>query len=166
MQRRFPVDARETHDTLDCKCRMLGPELVRAWLEDPDGLWDRAVPQGEGAYRKRPTAADRTVDLTRTPEKIDRLIRAFGSYGVYVPTDRGARLCRTASCQRADCGAEPGTVLYRSESADGFTMAAAVRGGVLYASGAAAGRRAGFLKRAGRKLRKAIRKLRGRKKSG
>ncbi len=132
-QRRFYLDERETQDSLHCKCQMIGPELAREWLENPEELWNKAVPQGEAEYWKKPSASDRTIRFDEPWEQIDRMIRAFGSYGVYVPVGDKTWFSRTIRFEAKEHLFAPGTVIHQTPSL-GLAVVAA-RGGTLYVAG-------------------------------
>ena len=77
LQRRFDVSPRENLETFTEKFQSLLPEMVRELLEDFHGLWQNAVPQGDGEYWSCPTDDDATITDKMSGEECDRVLRAF-----------------------------------------------------------------------------------------
>ena len=142
---------------------MLGSVLVKEWLENPEGLWEKAVPQGEGEYWKRPTANDRVLDVNSTPDKINRMIRACSRDGFFIKTNDGYRLSYTGYCQSAEHDYPAGTVLHENNAAFYSCLCVAVNGGFLYATGITANKKRGFVYRAKRKLRRMMLSVTGKR---
>ena len=130
VQCRFSLDEQETEDTLTCKTQTLGPGLLKEWLDNHEELWDKAKPQGEGDYWKRPDKAMQTVTPEMTPDQANRVIRAFGSHGVYIKTTVDVWASACVMCQKEERKEAIGTVLYAQ---NGF-LSMVINGGVLYAS--------------------------------
>lgn len=82
LQRACEVAADETLDTLTLKCQTLAAEMMDDLVANFDALWNDATPQGEGEYWAEPTDADRTITPDMSDEEKDRILRAFGSFGV------------------------------------------------------------------------------------
>lgn len=76
--RSFPLGPAECHESLDLKVQLAAKRLAADVAANFHHYWDNARPQGEGTYFKLWTAADRTLDLTRTVDEVLRRIRAFG----------------------------------------------------------------------------------------
>ena len=130
LQRSFPFDPYETQDTLHCKNQMVGPDLLREWLEKPEELWEQAVPQGKGKYWNLVSDAERTITPDMKPEQVNRVVRAFTNRTVLIETNDGVWYARTAVYQNTDHTCSSGTILY---SGNGY-LVVAVREGILYAS--------------------------------
>ena len=82
LQRGFSVDRNETLDTLTQKSQIVASELITECLCDFKNLWDNAKPQGAGEYWPEPEDSDRTITADMTVSRAERIVRAFGSYGV------------------------------------------------------------------------------------
>lgn len=156
LQRSFPVDEQDTPETLLCKGQLLGLELLKEWLKNPEELWLNAVPQGEGEYWKQPTANDRVIDCGQTPDDINKMIRAYGKDGVFLKSNSGYRLTNIASCQSKVHDYEPGTILYQNDSAQFSSLIVATNGGILYASDTKTINNGSLPRRIKRKARRAL----------
>lgn len=82
IQKEFPINADETLDTLTKKSQELGKELCIKVFSDFDNLWNRAKPQEIGEYWPEPTDKERTIRENMDIEEAQKIIRAFGSFGV------------------------------------------------------------------------------------
>ncbi len=76
---RFPLQADESHESLDLKTQMAAQRLAAKVAREFMPLWEQAVPQGEGSYWKKPTLQERIIDFQQPVADILRHIRAFGS---------------------------------------------------------------------------------------
>ncbi len=82
LQKSCTVSHNETLDTLTEKCQQIAVELTEKLIYDFPKLWENAQPQGEGEYWREPTDEDRTITPDMNEKEKDRIIRAFGSFGV------------------------------------------------------------------------------------
>lgn len=79
-QRQFDIAPDETHESLDLKVQRATSRLAHEVAFNLDVLWKNAVPQGAGSYIPFWTDADRTLDFSLTPERINAMLRAFGRH--------------------------------------------------------------------------------------
>ena len=154
LQKRFLLDENETLDTLIEKCKMLGPELIREWLDHSETLWDAAKPQGKGEYWKRLPSEAWTINFYRTPKEIDRTIRAFGSYGVIIKHGKRKWISTETVCREKTHTYEPGKILKATDN----MLQIAANGGMLYATRVKEIRPPTLWKRIRRKLRSILSK--------
>jgi len=82
LQRGYSVESIDTLDTLTYKSQLVAEELIVEVLTNFSKLWENAKPQGKGVYWKEPTDADRTITTDMKLSEAQRIVRAFGSYGV------------------------------------------------------------------------------------
>ncbi len=82
LKRSFSVESNETLDTLTQKSQIVAKEMITECLCQFPSLWENAKPQEGGEYWPEPTDADRIITRDMTFEKAQRIVRAFGSYGV------------------------------------------------------------------------------------
>lgn len=158
LQQSFPLDAQETQSTLHSKGQMLALKLLKEWLEKPGMLWEQATPQGEGKYWKQLTPKDRVIDFDSAPNEINRMVRAFGSDGVYIKADDRYWLSDSVVCQECDHAYEIGTVLNRNRGIPPYnSLCVAVNHGILFATNVKEVGKKGFLIRAKRKIKKLLR---------
>jgi methionyl-tRNA formyltransferase len=77
----FPMRADECHESLDLKVQMaakrLAARLAGCFVES----WERAAPQGEGAYWKLPGLRERVINFHAPVDSILLHVRAFGATG-------------------------------------------------------------------------------------
>ena len=84
LQREFEVTPRENLESFTEKFRSLLPEMIRTLLADFHGLWDSAVPQGEGEYWRCPGDSDCTVREDMSGGECDRILRAFYGFECFL----------------------------------------------------------------------------------
>lgn len=159
LQKRFPVSSSDTEDTLNAVSRMAAKELIREWLKDPEGLWEKAEPQGEGVYWKGPTVGEMTVNGTEPPERIESMLRAYSASGLYYMAGGKRRFAERMTYIREEHGFEPGTELF----SDGEYRLVAVNGGKL-CIGPIKRAKPGFAAKAKRGLKRIGSRLKGKKK--
>ncbi len=82
LQRSYPIEKEETLDTLTQKSQIVASEMITECLYDFAALWENARPQTGGEYWAEPTDADRTINNEMSLQEAQRIVRAFGSYGV------------------------------------------------------------------------------------
>ncbi len=82
LQDHFPVSEDETLRTLTDKITTCARGLIADCLSRLDVLWQNAVPQIGGEYWPEPDDKDRTICKTMTVKTADRIVRAFGDFGV------------------------------------------------------------------------------------
>jgi methionyl-tRNA formyltransferase len=126
VQQRFPMQAAESHETLDLKIQLATAQLATRVAADLPALWANAAPQQGGSYWPLITEAERTLDFGLPVEPLLRTVRAFGLTEC---------MARVADCmvfvRRAEGWTQahrfaPGTVVHRSGErlliavADGF----------------------------------------------
>lgn len=82
LQDSFSVSEDETLNTLTDKIKVCARGLIAECLSRLDVLWQNAVPQTGGEYWPEPCDKDRTICQTMTVKAADRIVRAFGDFGV------------------------------------------------------------------------------------
>lgn len=93
IQKRFPIDRNENHQTYMDKVYARIPDMVHRLVTDLPVLLKNAQPQGEGDYWPSPTAADWTITPEMGAEQADLILRAFYGYEcVYLSGDRRIEL--------------------------------------------------------------------------
>ncbi len=80
--RQLPLDPEEDLVTLMERIRQTTLEMLETFLADPDGLWERAVPQGPGEYWPEPGDEERLIRAGDPAARARRILRAFRGYGV------------------------------------------------------------------------------------
>ena len=154
LQREFPLEAHETQDTLFEKSTALGPALIDEWLSHPERLWQTAQPQPKSEYWKKLQAKDRTIDFNQNPEEINRMIHAFGKWGVIIQAENRKWLSRETDCRAETHAYKPGTILLDSHG----ELNVATNGGILYAAKVTEIKPPSFCKRAIRKMKSVVKK--------
>ena len=82
LQESFSVTPQDTLDTLTKKSQILAKDLLLKVVNSFESYWQNATPQTLGEYWTEPTDSDRTISEDMTHEIAERIIRAFGSFGV------------------------------------------------------------------------------------
>ena len=82
LQESFSVTPQDTLDTLTEKSQNLARKMIIDVVNNFNKLWQNAIPQTQGEYWQEPTDADRTILDNMTYETAQRIVRAFGSFGV------------------------------------------------------------------------------------
>ena len=82
-QKALPLAADETVDTYAARVAAAGPDMLSALLSDLPQHWKAATPQdhGQAMYFPVPDEAMRTLSWNMRLKQLDKIARAFGSYG-------------------------------------------------------------------------------------
>ena len=112
-QTQFTILANETLESLSCKSRVAATECFKGVLSNFDDIWNSAIPQKqpEASYWPIPTDKERTINLNKEVEVIDRLIRAFGNANSFILFNDRVWLVQRATTWKEDHSHPPGTVL-------------------------------------------------------
>ncbi len=75
---KFPLQADESHETIDLKIQMAAKKLAGKIAQQFGHYWENAKPQGEGSYWPKYSLAQRAVDFMTPVDDVLHHIRAFG----------------------------------------------------------------------------------------
>lgn len=110
----FPLDDRETHESLLTKCQMAARRLAMGPIaKDIGPRWRSPEPQGDGAYWPRVSDTDRTLDFRDDVETILRRVRAFGAIETIAKLGEAKIYIAAAEGWRETHRHQPGTVVHR-----------------------------------------------------
>ncbi|MEH3118744.1 MAG: formyltransferase family protein [Methylorubrum populi] len=110
----FPLDERETHETLLARCQMAGRRLALGPIgRELAERWRRPEPQGDGSYWPRMNDADRTLDFRRDVAEVLRHVRAFGAVETIARLGSARIFVAAADGWPEAHGHAPGTVVHR-----------------------------------------------------
>lgn len=116
-QASFPVEARETLESLSAKSQLAAVSLLREVVANFDTYWDDQWCQGgEGSYWPRPTLAERTIDWHAGVDHIDRVCRAFGKSGARARFDEHNWWVYSVSAWPQDHAHKPGAVVHKTNT--------------------------------------------------
>ena len=110
----FPLDGRETHESLLAKCQMAARRLaVGPLAKEIGGRWRAPEPQGDGSYWPRVSDAARMLDFHRGVADILRVVRAFGTIESIARLGEARVYVAAAEGWLEAHRHEPGTVVHR-----------------------------------------------------
>lgn len=123
----FPMQADETHESLNLKLQMASGRLAHKVATNFTTLWDQATPQSDGEYWPLFTPAQRTLDFSQTVETTLRQLRAFGSLECFAYANGEPIYVRRAVGWTEAHGLNPATVAH----VDNHTMVIAAKDGYI-----------------------------------
>ncbi len=82
LQSAVQLDQYDSLESLLVKLHYQIPQLLNAVLSDFQELYQQALPQGDGSYWAKLTDKDRLINWLDSNNNIQRMIRAFGRFGV------------------------------------------------------------------------------------
>lgn len=110
----FPLNHRETHESVLAKCQMAAKRLAAGPIaRELPARWRRPEPQGDGSYWPRASDADRTLDFRQDVEAILRRVRAFGCVETIARLGEARVYVAEAQGWRETHAHTPGTVAHR-----------------------------------------------------
>jgi methionyl-tRNA formyltransferase len=75
----FRLEPEDCHESLDLKIQMAAKRLAEHITKNLPDLWQKAIPQGEAVYWKKPTLLERVINFNKPVADVLRHIRAFGA---------------------------------------------------------------------------------------
>lgn len=127
LQSSIQLDHRESLESLMVKLDSKIPALLNELLVDLAELYKHAKPQQGGSYWPKISLQDRLLNWQDPMDKIDRMIRAFGRFGVIACIHNEAWELTHAQVHNTQHTALPGTLL----SDDDKICVVAVAGGIV-----------------------------------
>lgn len=112
-QEEFNVLKNETLESLSCKSKVAAVECLKKALLDFDSSWTSAAHQNnkQASYWPMPSNEDRTIDLEKGVDEIDRVVRAFGNFDSFISFDNKRWFVQSATVWTESHSHKPGTVL-------------------------------------------------------
>lgn len=123
LQHELAIAPYDTHDSLSIKHMQAAARLMLMFVSDMTYYWDNAKAQSGGSYWQKVEMEKREINWEMSVEEIDRMIRAFGRYGVNVRINEKLCSVKHAICWQEEHGLKPGTVLTGYERDIAFTCA-------------------------------------------
>jgi methionyl-tRNA formyltransferase len=116
-QESFPLDAEESHESLDLRCQLGMRRLAAHVAKDLPGLWERAAPQDQSkaSYWRRGTPQERFLDLKGGVEDAKRQLRAFGLLECAVQAGKTTLFVRRAAAWLESHAHAPGSLVHRND---------------------------------------------------
>ncbi|MCB1532896.1 MAG: hypothetical protein KDJ35_08510 [Alphaproteobacteria bacterium] len=123
-QEAIELSGRESVDSYSAKIARRTPEAISRVIAHLPDYWDKANPQDpqEASHFPPPDETMRTFDWTKTVEEIDKVGRAFGSFGSLAPVEGALLAVFDYKIEQTDHGQSPGAVIERSS--DSISIAA------------------------------------------
>lgn len=115
LQEKIDVGDRDNLESVSFKARYVAGILARQLTENFDDLIAHSIPQiGEGSYWPMPEWADRTIDFHSSVDRIDRLVRSYGSFDTGASFDGKDWIVQDVSVWKIAHSFQPGFVVLRS----------------------------------------------------
>lgn len=127
LQSPIQLDDKEGLESLLVKLHYKIPQLLHELLDDLPQLYQQARPQTEGSYWPKLRDQDRLLDWHDSIEEINRMIRAFGRFGVVSCIGHEAWLVNHVETYVTPHSSPPGTLL----TDDAVTCSVAVADGIV-----------------------------------
>ena len=86
LQQAFSVGPEDNLETVTEQVRTVAADLCRQMAVNFDQIWAKGRPQGVGEYWPCPQKSDYTITEETTPQKTERILRAFFGYDCYLKT--------------------------------------------------------------------------------
>lgn len=87
LQQKINVCPSDSLNTLTVKLSVAAPQILRRFLGDLEGLYNKALPQSAGEDWPVPPANARMLDWGLTVDRLNRRIKAFGHLGTIIKMD-------------------------------------------------------------------------------
>lgn len=120
----FPLEAGESHESLDLRCQLGMRRLAVRVAKDLPGLWERAVEQDESKAStfKRATPQDRLIDLKGGVDDARRQMRAFGMLECTALVAGSTVFVRRAVAWHEAHALAPGALVHRNDRSLVFAL--------------------------------------------
>jgi methionyl-tRNA formyltransferase len=111
IQEQIEIAPNETHDSLSMKTIFTSLKMISKLCNNFEEYWRNAKPQTEGSYWQKRPPEHRIIDWNMTVSEIDRLIRAYGRFGVNVKINEKIYTITHALCWEEKHNFAPGTLI-------------------------------------------------------
>ncbi|HTB22638.1 MAG TPA: formyltransferase family protein [bacterium] len=113
----FPMDAEESHESLDLRCQLGLRGLAARVAKDLPALWERSVPQdpAKASYWNRASPAERFLDLKGGVEEARRHLRAYGLLECTIQAPGAVLYVRRAVAWRESHAFVPASLVHRND---------------------------------------------------
>ena len=128
LQAPMTLDEHESLESLMVKLNYSIPQLLQQLLADLPQLYQNARPQAEGSYWPKLTDQDRIINWQQGIDEIQRMIRAYGRYGVIACIGHEAWLVNHIETHKTKHSSPPTSLLSEDHKtcsvavADGFVI--------------------------------------------
>lgn len=111
LQEPISIAENENHDSLSVKTIIAATRLIAKLTDDFETYWKNAKPQVGGSYWHKQSLEERIINWEMTVAEIDRMVRAYGRFGVNLRYGEKLYTITHAICWEETHSFTPGTII-------------------------------------------------------